>query len=534
MANWPRKTRSVTIDYDLSVPMRDGVKLKADVFRPAGGDRWPVVMIRTPYDRQLGSTFGMQMNAVQLAAAGYAVVVQDVRGRYASEGEFTPFINEGKDGVDSIAWGAEQPWSNGRVGTTGSSYVGFVQVLAAKECPDALKAWVPGVTTIDARTGWVYEGDALCLGFDLSWGLGMISADRRTKDPALLLDALENWSESSRIPIAGNPLFDQPSAEWLRDWVTRKDDAAFWAAQSGFGVDACPAPALQLGGWYDLFHHGTFGLHDALATGKAGRQHRFVIGPWDHSPMPLNSGSGNFDFGPRASFDLGSAQREWFDWLLHEESEPDWPANRMFITGVNRWESFETWPPPVDPLVLDLGANGSLSEVSSGVGGVTFVADPEDPAPTVGGRLCCALYLLPVGSRWQDARAKRPDVIRFAAEPVDQPCWLLGPVTAEIWSTSNRDVGDVHVTLVDIDRRGSSRYLADGILRKALVPGEAACFAVDLGHIGHVVQPGHRLGIDVAAGSFPRFDLAPPTGAAERSILFGGECASRLTIGARS
>jgi predicted acyl esterase len=125
-------------------------------------------------------------------------------------------------------------------------------------------------------------------------------------------------------------------------------------------------------------------------------------------------------------------------------------------------------------------------------------------------------------------------VIRFATEPVDQPCWLLGPVTAEIWSTSNRDVGDVHVTLVDIDRRGSSRYLADGILRKALVPGEAACFAVDLGHVGHVVQPGHRLGIDVAAGSFPRFDLAPATGAAERSILFGGECASRLTIGGRS
>ncbi len=476
MANWPRKTRSVTIDYDLDVPMRDGVALKADVFRPAGGDKWPVVIIRTPYDRQLGSSFGMQMNAVQLAAAGYAVVVQDVRGRFASEGDFYPFINEGRDGADSIAWCAEQPWSNGRVGSTGSSYVGFVQVLAAKECPNALKAWVPGVTTIDARTGWVYEGDALCLGFDLSWGLGMMSTDPRTQDPGLLLDALEHWSETARIPIRDNPLFDQPSGTWVRDWVARKDDAGYWAAQSGFGIEQSTAPALQIGGWYDLFHHGTFALHDALARGKAGKQHRFVVGPWDHSPMPLASGSGNVDFGPRAAFDLTAAQRDWFDWLLHEGSEPTWPANRMFITGTNRWESFETWPPPVDPIELSLGANGTLDDVGTGSGEAAFVSDPEDPTPTAGGRLCCALYLLPVGSRWQDARAKRPDVARFLTEASSQPQTALGPVTAEIWSTSDREIGDVHVTLVDIDQRGSSRYLADGIARKRLTPGEPACF----------------------------------------------------------
>jgi putative CocE/NonD family hydrolase len=531
MANWPRKTRSVTIDYDLDVPMRDGVTLKADLFRPAGGDRWPAVLIRTPYDRQLGSSFGMQMNAVQLAAAGYAVVVQDVRGRFASGGDFTPFMNEGRDGVDSIAWCAEQPWSNGRVGTTGSSYVGFVQVLAAKECPDALRAWVPSVTTIDARTGWVYEGDALALGFDLSWGLSLMSTDPRTEDPALVLDALENWTETARIPIERNPLFEQPSAGWLRDWVSRKDDADFWAAQSGFGVEACAAPALQIGGWYDLFHHGTFGLHDALAKGAAAQQHRFVMGPWDHSPMPLASGSGNLDFGPRAAFDLTAAQRDWFGWLLQEESEPNWPANRMFITGSNSWESFETWPPPVEPILLSLGPDGTLSDSGAASGEVAFVADPEDPTPTVGGRLCCALYLLPVGSRWQDARAKRADVVRFSTEAASEPRYALGPVTAEIWSTSDHPVGDVHVTLVDIDHRGSSRYLADGICRKTLVPGEPALFTVDLGHVGHVVQPGHRLGIDVAAMSFPRFDLAPVSERSARSILFGGEFRSKLRIG---
>src|SRR5690606_4029324 len=159
----------------------------------------------------------------------------------------------------------------------------------------------------------------------------------------------------ARVPILDNPLFQQPSGQWLRDWVSKRDDAAYWAAQSGFGVEESSAPALQIGGWYDLFHHGAFALHAALAGGNAGSQHRFVMGPWDHGPMPLASGSGTFDFGPRAAFDLTAAQREWFDWLLHEGSEPDWPANRMFITGINRWERFDAWPPPVEPIELALG-----------------------------------------------------------------------------------------------------------------------------------------------------------------------------------
>jgi putative CocE/NonD family hydrolase len=531
MANWPRKTRSVAIDYDVAVPMRDGVLLRADVLRPAGGDRWPVVMIRTPYDRQLGSAFGMQMNAVQLAAAGYAVVVQDVRGRFGSGGDFYPFVHEGRDGADSIAWAAEQPWSNGRVGMTGSSYVGFVQVLAAQEQPDALRAWVPSLTTVDARTGWVYEGDALCLGFDLSWGLSMMTADPRTRDIAEVQDALEQWEMSNRIPIGENAVLAQPSGQFLRDWAERKDDSAYWERQSGFGVGAVTAPALQIGGWYDLFHHGTFRLHDALAEGAAAGRGRFVMGPWDHSGLPFGTGSGNFDFGPRAAFDLVGAQREWFDWLLHEESEPDWPANRLFITGINRWESFDVWPPVSGALELSLGPNGALSESAAGSGDVPFSTDPEDPTPTIGGRLCCATYLLPVGSRWQDARAKRSDVVRFQTEGASAPRELFGRVTADIWSTSDRDIGDVHLTLVDIDERGGSRYLADGIARQKMVPGEPVCVWVDLGQVGHVLQPGHRLGLDLAAMSFPRFDLAPAKGAAKRSVLFGGDFASRLRIG---
>jgi putative CocE/NonD family hydrolase len=205
----------------------------------------------------------------------------------------------------------------------------------------------------------------------------------------------------------------------------------------------------------------------------------------------------------------------------------------MFLTGINQWETFDAWPPPVEPIALALDANGSLSDTGAATGEAVFVADPEDPTPTVGGRLCCALYLLPVGSRWQDARAKRSDVVRFATEPASQPQYALGPVTAEIWSTSDRATGDVHVTLVDIDHRGSSRYLADGIARKQLTPRKPELFTIDLGHVGHMVLPGHRLGIDVAAMSFPRFDIAPAVGESRRTILFGGEFNSRLTIGTR-
>jgi len=259
MANWPRRNRAVSIDYDVAIPMRDGIRLQADVFRPAGDGRLPVVLLRTPYDRQLGSTFGLQLNAVQLAAAGYAVVVQDTRGRFGSDGDFSPFVHEGRDGDDSIAWCAEQPWSNGRVGMAGSSYLGFTQVLTAKEQPEALKAWVPALTTIDARTAWVYEDGAFCLGFDLSWALLMMSGDPRTRDLAAVHDALRLWPETVQTPIEQNPIFDQPSGQFLRDWIERKNDDDYWAARSGFGVERCSAPALQIGGWYDLFLTGPSG-----------------------------------------------------------------------------------------------------------------------------------------------------------------------------------------------------------------------------------------------------------------------------------
>ncbi len=531
MVNWPRRNRSVSIDYDIDIPMRDGVMLRADLFRPAGDERAPVVLLRTPYDRQLGSGYGMQINAVQLAAAGYAVVVQDTRGRFGSEGDFYPFVHEGRDGADTIEWCADRSWSNGRVGMAGSSYLGFSQVLAAKEQPEALKAWVPALTTLDARSAWVYEGGALCLGFDLSWCLKMISGDPRTRNISTVLGALEHWKETARTPIERNPVFQQPAARFLLDWIARKDEDAYWATQTGAGVEACIAPALQIGGWYDLFHYGTFRLHDALANGVAGSSHRFIMGPWDHSGYPLDSGSGDFDFGPAAAFDLNSVQREWFDWLLREESEPDWSRNRMFVTGTNQWESFESWPPSTGVTELYLGTGRTLGDVATGAGEVRFDIDADDPTPTVGGRLCCASYLLPVGSRGQDARAERDDVVRFQTEPVTEPWTLLGPVVAEIWSTSDREIGDVHLTLVDVDPKGGSRYLADGIARAALVPGEPAKFAVDLGQVGHVVLPGHRLGLDVAAMSFPRFDRAPVDGKSHRSIVFGGEFRSRIAIG---
>lgn len=531
MANWPRRNRAVSIDYDVAIPMRDGTRLQADVFRPAGAGRVPVILLRTPYDRQLGSGFALQINAVQLAAAGYAVVVQDTRGRFGSGGDFSPFVHEARDGFDSIAWCADRSWSNGRVGMAGSSYLGFAQVLAAREQPEALKAWVPALTTIDARTAWVYEGGALCLGFDLSWALGMMVADPRTRNTSAVLDALGNWPATVRMPIVENPLFDQPSGQFLRDWIDRKDDADYWAAQSGIGIDMCAAPALQIGGWYDLFHLGTFRLHEALANGAARDNHRFVMGPWDHSGYPLGTGSGNVDFGPRATFDLNGAQRDWFDWLLRDESEPDWPKNRMFLTGTNQWETFDTWPPRFDVLDLHLGPGGTLTDIPASEGLARFEADADDPAPALGGRMCCAPYLLPVGSRWQNARAERPDVLRFQTDTVTKPWTLLGPITAEIWSTSDRNIGDVHVTLVDIDARNGSRYLGDGIARLELTPGEPARFMVDLGQIGHVVMPGHRLGVDIAAVSFPRFDLAPAEGTSQRAVVFGSEFRSRITIG---
>jgi uncharacterized protein len=522
---------SIGVELGIRIPMRDGVSLAADLYRPSGAGRWPVILLRTPYDRRLGAASGQQVHATRLAAAGYAVVVQDVRGRLESEGAFTPFVHEAEDGFDTIDWLARQPWTNGSIGMVGSSYAGSTQVLAARANHPALKAWFPAFTTLDIRDGWAYEGDAFCLGFNLTWIIGLAMRDRRTTDIAPLVAAMDRWCETVKRPITDHPELAATPAGWVyQRWIDERDNATYWKAISGRGVKDVSAPAAQIGGWFDLFATGTFDLHQELARGVAGSQHRLIIGPWDHSALPPGTGAGNSDFGPLAGFDLVGAHRQWFDWLLCEESEPDWPAARTFLTGWNRWSAWSAWPPPGTAQAWYLQPNGQLGPGLASPATDHFLTDANDPTPTVGGRLCCAPYLLRSGQYDQSARSERPDVRSYVSEPLEGDLLVAGPVNAAIWSVSSSPAADIHVTLSDLQPGGRALYLADGICRRSQLDTEAVCFDVRLGQIGHAFRAGHRIQVDIAGTSFPRFDRIPETGTTARSILLGDSNPSQITL----
>ena len=263
---------TISVDRDVRVTMPDGIRLAADVFRPAGGGRHPVVVLRTPYDRGGAAAFGLQINALRLAEAGYAVVTQDVRGRFGSEGDFEPFRAEAADGVATIHWAAEQPWSTGVVAMAGMSYCGYAQVLAARERPEPLRAWIPAFCPLDARTEWVHEGGAFSLAFNLALSLASFAGpDRRTERPADVLAALDDWEASVRRGADDQPaLLSTPAAGARRPRRVARASrrCRLVGAAERAGAGAHDAAALVIGGWFDIFHRGTLSLHAELAAGQ--------------------------------------------------------------------------------------------------------------------------------------------------------------------------------------------------------------------------------------------------------------------------
>jgi len=522
---------SLTVDRGVTVTMPDGIRLAADVYRPAGPGRHPVVLLRTPYDRGHAAAFGLQLNAVALASAGYVAVIGDVRGRFGSEGEFDPFTGEAVDGVRTIEWAAEQPWSNGVVAMAGMSYCGYVQVLAARERPDALRAWIPAFCPVDVREDWIYDGDAFRLAFDLSLMVGTLAPmDARIADPTPFRAAFTDWDRTLQRPPDGHPeLAGTALGRHYRDWLERADDAGWWADRSGRGAGAHDAPVLVIGGWYDLFGHGTFALHEELQQGPAAAS--LLVGPWDHSPLPLRSGSGDLDFGPAAAVDLPGTQLRWLDHVLRDGPSPLADAVRVFVTGLDRWLDLPAWPPEHRVETWHPSPDGRLAESApSHATTCGFAVDAADPTPTVGGRLFARPTTFRAGPLDQSRRQARPDVLAFDGPRVDRELLLAGPVRATIVSGSSSPTADIVLTLSDVRPDGRVLPIADGVRRRHGLGIDPAAFEVDLGHVAHALRPGHRLRLDIAGASFPAIDRQPPTGTARRTVVLGGATPSHLRL----
>lgn len=551
------ETVAFRVERDVPVAMRDGVILMTDVYRPDVEGPFPVLLQRTPYNKELGGLGLLQTDTFRALRKGYAVVIQDVRGRYRSEGDFNPFHQEIDDGYDAVEWCGSQPWSDGNVGMYGTSYVGATQWLAAIAAPPSLKAIAPAFTASDYYEGWTYQGGALEWGFMVNWVLPFLTtADllrHHSRQPVpdfdawreRLIDAVDGANEiAMTLPLGEIPV----NPEWtpyFREWLAHPTRDAFWKAVSiEDHYDQVRVPALNIAGWYDIFLAGSIrnftGVREQGATTEAREGSRLLIGPWTHTTPPLAQ-SGAVDFGARAgqslmplSMDIDGLTLRFFDrWLKGIEAGYDQPPVRLFTMGESVWQNEEQWPPAravETDFFLSSGGNansiagdGVLScEAPGEERPDIFLYDPFHPVPTVGGQLCCYPSTLAPGAFDQRPVEARHDVLVYVTPPLAEDTEVTGPVRLHLWAATTAPDTDFTGKLVDIYPDGYSRNLTDGIIRaryrqgtdqaRPITPGEPTEYTIDLWATSNLFRAGHRIGLEVSSSNFPRFDRNLNTG----------------------
>lgn len=355
---------NILIEKNLMVPMRDGVEMATDVYRPDSEGPVPTLVQRLPYNKELVLLVNYAIDVSRAVQAGYAVVTQDTRGRFASGGEFNPFFDDAEDGADTIAWAADQAWSTGKVGMVGGSYFGATQWLAATQTPEALQAMAPYVTVDDYHEGWAYQGGAFELGFNLSWTLLFLAlgelqrrlgAGKATmEDLGAMIQAIDNNDELYwNLPLKNMPPL-KGVAPYYFDWLDHPDYDDYWSTIAPKEhYEKIAVPALNIGGWYDLFLGGTLanyrGMKEKGGSDVARANQRLIIGPWAHGVA--GGAFSERQYGLMAgtdAFDLTGAQLRWFDrWLKGEDNgvENDKPV-QIFVMGANAWREEDDWPLP--------------------------------------------------------------------------------------------------------------------------------------------------------------------------------------------
>ncbi len=538
-------------ERNLEVPMRDGCVLRADLYRPDTSEKLPVLLNRTPYNKAVPMVYGLVLDAMRAAEAGYNVLVQDCRGRFASDGTFTCFVDEARDGYDTIEWAARQPWSNGKIGTYGASYMGVTQWLAATLAPPHLCAMAPAITASNYHDGWTYQGGAFALFFNVSWTMAALAPPRlmreRGDDPELsrelgaTIGGIDSMREHMKVlPLRDFPMFRR-GAPYFFDWLAHPAYDLYWRALSIEENHArINVPALNLGGWYDIFQGGTIrnysGMRSRGATDVARSGQRLVMGPWNHA-IPLTNLVGAVDFGLHSSAvsaDLDGMQLRFFDrWFKGKGDGAGESPVRLFVMGINRWRDEKEWPIPGTELrryylhsrgcANSAYGDGALSTEPPGAESPdTFLYNPLDPTPTVGGGLCCYPGALQGGAFDQAGVEHRADVLVYSTELLAEDVEVTGPVTLTLYASSSAPDTDFTAKLVDVGPCGFARNLTDGIIRarfrespseeKLLTPGKVVEYKIDLWSTANVFKAGHRIRLEVSSSNFPRFDRNPNTG----------------------
>lgn len=479
------------------VPMRDGVRLATDIYFPEGDGPFPVILLRSPYDRKLGE--GIAQEATR---RGYVMVIQNTRGRFGSEGENLPFETDGwwgklRDGEDTVEWIAQQPWCNGKIGTMGGSALGITQYLLA------------GTGTKRIAAQHIIVG-APSLYSAMYWGGVFRKA------------LVEDWLRANMF-----------SPDALKIWTSHPTYDAYWRERDmSTRYRFANAPAIHIGGWYDIFAQETIdafvGMQTQGGPGARGKQ-KLVMGPWAHAVFQDKVGELVFPNAKNPPITAHDVWR-WFDHYLKgiDNGVDREPTVTYYVMGDvtdpnapgNEWRTADRWPPvPATPTPFYLHPNRSLSIQKPQKGGtLSYIYDPKDPVPTVGG----PNLTLPAGPMDQSKIESRPDVLVFTSEPLREPIEVTGRVKVVLWASSDAPDTDFVAKLCDVYPDGRSFNICEGILRarfregfskeKLMKPGTPYRFEIDLRSTSIVFNKGHRIRVLITSSNAPAFDPNPNTG----------------------
>jgi len=556
-------SENMLVERNVMIPMRDGIGLASDIYRINDGKRRPVMVISSPYDKDdFSYAHALMFSPIVGALRGYVVIAQNARGRYNSEGVWSPFGDEGLDVYDTVEWAAEQGWSNGAVGLYGNCAQGYAGLLGAVEQPPHLKAVYAVVTAANFYQGWTYTNGAYELGFNMSWCmvLGPDTFPRLGLNPEDFEEIQQTFGEVA--PMFGLspeqthknlpmrlPLIDYPGFRHLpywREWLSHPVYDDYWRkADASARGSQIKVPVLHVTCWQDLCLKAHLDLYEALKNSDESvrDKHRFIIGPWDHSAYYNHresyAGERKFNTATGPGF-LAPLLLQWFDQYLKGEPAKvmaDGNSVRYYQINEDVWKEDTQWPPAhkTVPYFLHSGGransrfgDGSLSTKAPEVEPIdSYVYDPMDPVLSVGGQSMG----IPIGIYDQSEIEKRQDMLVFTTPRLVEPTVVAGPITVTLYASTDVEDTDFIAKLVDVGPDGYCSNITEGIVRgrfrngtdheEFLTPGEVTKFEVELFDSAWTFKKDHCIRLEISSSSFPRFDrnlnsrVSPGLGTAE-------------------
>jgi putative CocE/NonD family hydrolase len=522
----------IKVESNIGIPLRDRVRLSADIYKPKHDAKFPCLLVITPYNNQWDR---YTSQAAVFARRGYAVVLVDSRGRHDSEGVWEPYVNEPNDGYDIQQWLGQQEWCDGGIGMFGDSYVGFTQLMPAPyRCP-YVKCLVPAVNQ-QTNFGHLYNDGAMQLSTVFTFGLFCSSHTMQFREfmgrQGVLDNPFFNFQEIFRRLPLDTALDDIADLPHVKTWIRHPTYDDYWKS---YGIKEkygeIDVPAYFLTGWYDNLVHEAWrnfkGFREQGLSERTRKGTRILVGPWTHAIGKPESDDWAADFGPESTLDLAEVHLRWFDfWLKQVENGIDQePPITIFVMGANRWRQENEWPLArtnwtryylaSDGSANSLHGDGTLSLAMPAAESShdTFIYDPDNPVPTWGGPICT--HPNERGPRDRQAVQHRDDVLVYTSGLLASDVEVTGPVQLSLFATSSAVDTDFTATLSDVYADGRAVLICEGIQRASfrdsleqpspIEPGKTYKYTIDLWEVSNTFKAGHRIRLEISSSNFPRY-----------------------------